>query len=325
MLDIYKPSYIKINSIEYLCFDIFIKNFQLYLICPYYKNNPIPFILKVNNKKIKITKKIVQILHEPFLIYIFTIPNEERNSDLFTISINYNKKIFTKNLKNSNYNEKKNKLSLTTLCKNDLYLLPLFLNYYVQQNVGAFYIYVNKKLTENILTYIKNIVNEISNIHIIIIEWNFPYYLYKEHHAQPSQIHHSLYFYGKPENEYMIFCDLDEYFYIKNEKILNLIENNPDIDTFGFHNIWSKTIDSKVPTTFPKKFLTTKKYLKYSERSKCIHKTKSIEKINIHYHNTFLISNPKILINNIFFHFYHFSQSKRIIPDKYYITELPIT
>ena len=47
-----------------------------------------------------------------------------------------------------------------------------------------------------------------------------------KHHAQPGQMHHALYKYGKNNYNYMIFCDLDEYIFIPNKTIKEYIFEN---------------------------------------------------------------------------------------------------
>jgi hypothetical protein len=53
------------------------------------------------------------------------------------------------------------------------------------------------------------------------------------HHAQPGQIQHALYKYGKNEYTYMIFNDLDEYMHIKNKKLIDII-NESNYDSIQF-------------------------------------------------------------------------------------------
>lgn len=324
-LFIYKPFSIKINKTNYLFFDLFIINNLLYVIQPYYKNFDPPFFITVNNIKIKINKIIKNIKYEPYKILVFNIPNELFDLKNYDLIIHYKKNKIFKNIHVIKENKKKTKLSLSTLCKNDLYLLPLFIEYYKKHGIENFYIYINKKINYNILQILNSIVYQFPEINLHFIEWNIEYFVNNKHHAQPSQIHHSIYFFGKPYNEYMLFCDLDEYFFLDNICLKQLIINNPLVDTFAFKNIWSKTLDRKIPKQFPSKFYCTKKFLPYSNRSKCIHKLKNIENINIHYHDNYLIENPIIDKKNFFFHFFHFSQPSRVINEDYFLMELPIT
>jgi len=112
--------------------------------------------------------------------------------------------------------------------------------------------------------YYNGIINDkiikicnISNLlDVTLIQWNYQYYNYGckyEHHAQPGQLHHAIYRYGKDICNYMIFCDFDEYLYIPDYTLLQYIMLNKDIDVIGFVNRWSKSIDNIIPKTLPNK------------------------------------------------------------------------
>ena len=51
-------------------------------------------------------------------------------------------------------------------------------------------------------------------------------------------MHDAIYRFGKNICDYMIFCDLDQYMYVKNNNLINLLDDN-NVDTFGFRNIWA--------------------------------------------------------------------------------------
>ena len=120
--------------------------------------------------------------------------------------------------------------------------------------------------------------------------------------------------------------------YLPNVSLKEYILQHKEIDSFGFLNKWSQslehttpfssrvlhTLNNKVPVTvFPKRFLTAKGVMPYNNRSKNIHKTSSVDTIGIHMAHAYIdsIKDPKLLIHNIMFHFYNWSKPKRVNKD----------
>jgi hypothetical protein len=115
-------------------------------------------------------------------------------------------------------------------------------------------------------------------------------------------MHDAIYRFGKKICDYMIFCDLDEYMYAKNNKLINLLEDNK-VDTFGFRNIWANTLDNKIPDIFPNKFKIGQKF-NYRIRSKCIHKMDTVEHIGVHFGTKF--TNKELVKSDYeMFHFHN--------------------
>ena len=299
-----------LNNYKYLFFDIFYKDNKLYLILPIY-NNPIqPNTIKISinndnvNHLLQITDTKIKNEPEPALIYIYDCIS---NLDTIKVNVEYNNISKTFTLKNCIISNKHD-LSLTTLFKDDYELFPLFYEYYKKQGVSHFYMYYNGKLTEQI--------KEIFNFNdVTLIEWDYQYWndstcTYR-HHAQLGQMHHAIYRYGKNISDYMIFCDLDEYLHIPNSgnNIKNYILNNKDIDTFGFCNKWSNTIDNIYPNTFPNSFFTSN-IIEYGARSKNIYKISSINTIGIHSTNSYYLNKQT---NFLMFHFYNWTAKDREI------------
>lgn len=110
----------------------------------------------------------------------------------------------------------------------------------------------------------------------------------------------------------MIFNDLDEYLYIPDQKIIDFIKANPEIDTFGFHNIWSITVDKNIPDTFPNTIITDTKKIHYGRRSKNIHNLDSIKTIGIHVSSQYNI-NPKHIHGLDMYHFYNWTRRNRVM------------
>lgn len=262
---------------DFTLFDVFLKNELITIVCSI-NNNPVnenEIDIYVNNTKLQYSHKYMKTTGEPCLIlfYICVEKTEE-------VTINYKKieRVFP--IDNIDTN-RKGTLALTTLCKNDYSYFPTFYDYYTKQGVEHFYIYYNGKLHDN--------VNKVMNYpNVTLIEWNFRYWnkgQYKckyKHHAQPCQINHALYKYGKQNYDYMIFNDLDEYFHIEGYSLKDYIKNNPSINIFGFRNIWARTITPGIPSTIPNEFLCSNVIWKYSRRAKNIYKTDDIKLAGIH-------------------------------------------
>jgi hypothetical protein len=293
-----------LNDYKQLFFDIFHKNNKLYLICPVYSKIPRD-ISKIrilyNNKSINLIKRISKIKYEPTEILIYNFTTNQEINDIIVKYENITKKFKLKHIKTKITNT----LSITTLFKDDFRLINIFYNYYKKQGVNKFYMYYNGILND-----------EIKKMYhlpgIVLIEWNFKYWNNTgfKHHAQLGQIHHAIYRYGIENNEYMIFCDLDEYMHIPNDTLIKFINNNKSIDQIGFCNYWSNTLDNKIPSLFPDKFSIGEKY-DFKKRSKCIYKLKSIRTINIHYDDSFNINNPQKINNFYLFHFFNWCNKKR--------------
>ena len=281
-----------------LFFEIFYKKNKIYMILPIYNSpyNENNIKISVNNKILTLDNKIVKDSIEPTLIFIYKYKSKKRK---IKVSVSYNN--ITKNyiLHNLTSNNKKY-LTLTTLFKDDYKLFPIFYKYYKDQGVEHFYMYYNGIITDDI----KSIFN-VKNV--TLIQWNFRYWNPNSckyiNHAQLGQMHHAIYKYGKNKSKYMIFCDLDEYMNISGKSIKNFILENKDIDMFHFCNYWSRTIDNKIPDSFPEKFWISEK-LRCNVQSKNIFKIKSIDFIGIHEK---LDSKLKSITDLKMYHFFNWS------------------
>lgn len=287
---------LKINDLV-IFFNIFLKDGELYLICPINKETDLiskEIVIMFNNKNLKLNREIIKDKYEPTQILIYEFPIN--NCDSFDILVKY--KQFSKNfiLKNI-ISKKKYKLTLTTLFKTDFNLINIFYDYYKKQGVEHFYLYYNGQITDNLKKLCDR--NDIT-----LIEWNYQYWntnaKYSRHYAQLGQMHDAIYRFGKNICDYMIFCDLDEYMRVEKKKLIDLVEDK-SVDTFGFRNIWANTIDNKVPDVFPNKFKIGEKF-NYRIRSKCIHKMDTVEHIGIHFGTKF---NKRELIKSDY-DMYHF-------------------
>jgi len=332
ILNIYKPNYIKKNKINYYLFDVFIRDNLLYIIMPLYKNYPCFRNIKVesNDKVLPLFKNYFNSKYEPFRILIYKIEdiiNEYIINEYINVKLSFDHLIFTKKIKVDNSNTKYN-ITFSTLCKDDYRLSENFINYYKNLGVDCFIFYLNLPITKEIENYYLELQKKYLNIKINLFEWNFDYWYYdgykKMHHIQPACINHALYKFGKSQSHYMLFCDLDEYIYLNGLTLTEFLKKNNFLDTIGFKNIWSKTISTKPEKPLPNVFLTSQKVYDYGVRSKCIHKSESIETLNIH-HGGLYNKNPAVFNNFYMFHFFNWTQKERKIHEVFFKFELPIT
>ena len=324
-----------------LFFDIFFKNNKIYLILPIY-NQPYStndIFIKVDNnpKPLIVTTKYIKNEYEPILIYIYDYYSSI-NTNTIHVSVEYKNIVHSYSLEHI-VTTMTNKLTLTTLFKDDYETFPFFYKYYKDQGVSHFYLYYNGRITPEIYEYIKS---NNDNNDITLIEWDFHYwnfldedkdktiakgeYLYA-HHAQMGQIHHAIYRYGKELNEYMIFCDFDEYLYIPKTSLLQFILQYPTIELIGFRNKWADLLDEKKHSNnqFPSKLITSSTIFNYGVRSKNIYKLSSVNTIYIHFCRNFNKPNIISYIDFYMFHFYKWSDPNRVILETCNIVENILT
>lgn len=290
---------------DFTLFDVFWKNKLIYLILSI--NNEVlnekDLSVSLNEINLNLKEKIIKNKYEPTLLFIYDDTNIDINKDL-TIRIVYKKQEFIKNIEKVINKENSNFLSLTTLCKEDYSLFPNFYKYYKSQGVEHFFIYYNGLLNDNIRKLFD--YNDVT-----LIEWNFRYWNSNTkyiHHAQLGQIHHALYKYGKNNYKYMIFNDLDEYLFIPDIKLIEYIKLNQTFTSFGFKNIWAKTIDNSI--NFQENLIIDKP-MNFTNRSKCIHLVSSVKLLNIHFASDYLMSNVQNN-ENIMYHFYNWCKKNRV-------------
>ena len=314
-----------LNETDVLFFDIFLKNNKIYLILPIY-NEPYStddIIITIDTKRIQNTTKYIKNGYEPILVYVYDYFVGESSKKIM-VSVDYKNIIKAFQLEHILSSEiKHNKLTLTTLFKDDYTIFPFFYDYYKKQGVSHFYMYYNGKITPEIRQLFGD--NDIT-----LIEWDFVYWndmtLSKnkyQHHAQLGQIHHAIYKYGKDTNDYMIFCDFDEYLHIPNNTLFNFINQYSNIDIIGFRNKWAETIDyfdNSKANIFPSKLITSNPF-RYAERSKNIYNLNAINTINIHFGHTYTKPNITGYTDFFMYQFYKWTNSERIIREDCNIIE----
>ena len=309
-------NYDKVNNFHlegdnYVYLDIFARDQSLFLLC---QSN-----IDVNSLHVKYKDKLLSLnkqenLHENIILLIYNINPIDKELEL---NIDYKEKHTNTNIIYEDYSKvNKKTLSITNLFKDDYYLIPMFIDYYKKQGIEHFYLYYNKKLSE-----LKSDDKILSDPNITFIEWDYIWFKDKDkHNAQPAQMNHFIYKYGKPLWKYTLFSDLDEYAHIKNsnKRLVDLVNSDEytNVDTFKFSCVWSDTIDKKIPCKnspciFPTQFNISVTPINY--RDKLINKLDSIISMkNIHemYDINFNKKDYKIHTdnnNNVLFHFFRWS------------------
>ena len=304
---------------DVLFFDVFYKNNKINLILPIYNQpySPNDIKLCVNNDThpLVLSKKFERNGYEPTLVYVYDYFAFSKEIKLKIEYLNITREY---NVTHIICNDSLKKLGLTTLFKDDYLAFPSFYEYYKKQGVSHFYMYYNGKITPEIREIFTKDKSDVT-----LIDWDFRYwnfldeekevaikkgdYLYA-HHAQPGQLHHAIYRYGKDVCEYMCFCDFDEYLYIPEMKLVQFLQEYPDIDMIGFRNKWVDTIkveDLKTQTT-----LMTSEPFPYGKRSKNIYKMSSVNTIYIHFCYDYTKTNIAGYTDFFFYHFYKWNNNK---------------
>jgi hypothetical protein len=283
-------SYNDINSFiidenHVLFFDIFYRNNEVILICPPYDNSSINhnnIQILHNFGLLKLKRRIIDNEWERVMVLIYEISCNDTMIDLNVIYNNNLKQYrLTCDIKLS-----KTILALTTLFKYDFYLMPIFHDFYKYQGVQSFFMYYNGTITDDIRNYM-------NYDDVILIEWNFAYWHrgmgvcptrgISPHHAQPGQINHALYKYGKILSDYMVFNDLDEYMHIDGCKLIDFISKMKLTDSFIFWNYWTDTLDGNIKSKIPLEFYTDEgEEGKLDYRTKSIHKVSTADLVGIH-------------------------------------------
>jgi len=295
-----------------LVVDIFCRNNQLICICPYksIKNNIYALNVVVNGRQLIDSTNLE--CSKLFYILIYQIYNV--NSDINVtaeISFNYMYNKITRSFKNI---QKKYilhhriikpvyKIIHSTLFKDDSFLLNKFINYHEKQGVEHFYMYYNNKIENN---------KFIEKDNVTYIEWNFPYHVNSENFSQPAQVNHALYKYGKPLSEYILLNDLDEYIYIPNLSLKQLIVEKPNYTAYMFLNVWCDTIeepdnideyrDNLISKDLPAIFYKDEYTWPFGKRNKNLNRIKDTNQINnIH---GLITNNIYSVPENVILHFF---------------------
>lgn len=273
----------------------------------------------------KVVARHVNKNKNPLIILIYEIPfeflnelNNQSDNQLDNQLDNHIEYNLIVNYENQEYDIKINDIDLflngiptttlgiTTLFKSDYKILPTYINYYLQQGVGLFFLYYNDVISNELISFLNDkLINLDANIRqkLIFIEWNMEYFLddyltkinktpsiYYAPYAQTGQINHALWMFGKTKTHYLIFNDLDEYLFIgdgnrNTSTSLDTIKNYSNkLIFFIFEQI---ICDNQFnPNTNELPIVScnkNQKYFKYPIRGKCIYDTHKINLVDVHH------------------------------------------
>jgi len=305
-----------IDDKDILFFDVFIKDNLLCVVKPiYYKPTPRleSWQIRVNGacvklfeNKISLNWRTESMNGEPSWITKYEIPDKAQ--DVYDVAIKV--KEITSSFQLVPHREEKKLFSVATLFKYDIEEYGRWYDYYKRQGVDNFYVYYNGTLNDAQ----KDIIDRDG---VTVINWDFRYvnfpllqkppkdshYKYG-HHAQPAQINHAFNLFN---DDYMLFCDFDEYLEWPHGTLRDMIIEHPDIDIFGFRNCWAKAAPSwGVYYDDP---------LDYPMRAKNIYKTKTYKNaVKIHSPAVMTGYNMKTDLN--MYHFHETNESKRLFENK---------
>jgi FkbM family methyltransferase len=297
-----KINMFKLTANTYLFFDIFARNNELILICPKY-NKKLLYSLQININNIILHDPNIIQAHEDLYVVKYKIYNVNKDGNI-NVNVKFNglqkSYILYYKIFNKIYN-----IVHTTLFKDEDFLINKFIDYHENQGIEHFFIYYNGNL-DNIRPMIKD--------NITYIEWVFPYKDTNNFFTQPSQINHALYKYGKPLSKFLLLTDLDEYIYIPNSTVRQLIVDNPNYEAYIFLNNWCDTIE--IPedinkyrqelnnSKLPLEFYRDTYIFPYGKRSKYLTKTDVLNLNNIH---STIYKHIYINENNVIYHFFRWS------------------
>jgi hypothetical protein len=167
-----------------------------------------------------------------------------------------------------------NYLSILAIMKNEAMNLKIWIDHYISQGVGHFYLIDNGSDDESV-----NIIND-------LIKNNYPITLHilLEKYVQ---VKHYRYVYDqenlKKATKWLIVADLDEFFYCKNSKISNELQNYEDYDyitskwrMFGSNNYIEHPKDIRISLT--------KRVKNLNPNTKYIFQTKNINSSSVDIH-----------------------------------------
>jgi len=228
------------------------------------------------------------------LIVLFKIPEDERDSLKFLIRRN-GYIVFSGEFPIAKKINKR-QISITTLFKYEVSFLKEWLDYHIRFGIDHFYLYENNfSFDKRVFEILKPYKDKGLVTHIL---WPYPYAIYNFKlrrfwpndsylYTQSPQINHALYKYSK-ETEWLLCCDVDEYFHsLKYNNIKNIIYNvvsQNNVASIKISGFWFGAIEDEIKRVEKKGVLET---FKYSEKfptsnSKCIFNTSKTQLASVH-------------------------------------------
>lgn len=231
-INIIYPNNFKIGENIYLFTDLFISGNDIIGVTKYYNNiNFNKIEIYVNNKK-----RFFDVIHihknsnEQSVICILKNVTIKKKMKIIVKYMKFRKQFI---LYKPDY--KKYYLTMSTLFKDDEFLLKSWIMHYKKIGVEHFYLYYNGKITDKLLKYFDNIDRKL----FTLIEWNYTYWVGPNIHlAQITEVNNSIYKY-RYNSKYIAFFDLDEYIVCKNLKNILKKYNSNNVASIIFNNSWA--------------------------------------------------------------------------------------
>lgn len=306
-----------IDDEDLLYFDVFIKDNLLCVVKPlYYKPTP-----RLENWVIRVNGETVKLIENKISLNWRTETENGEPSWITKYEINKVLDINEISIKMKNIHEifqlrphvqKKKLLSVATLFKYDIEEYKRWYTYYNNQGVDNFYVYYNGVLNDKQIKILER-------GNVTLINWDFRYvnfpllqkppegshYRYG-HHAQPAQINHAFHLF---RDDYMLFCDFDEFLEWPHGTLRDMILDHPDVDVFGFRNCWAKKAwfwDNEIYHDDP---------LEYPIRAKNIYKVENYKNA-VKIHSPSITKGYNIKSDLNMYHFHKTNASKRLFENK---------
>lgn len=264
------------------------------------------------------------VVHDPdknCMVILFEIPDEI--PDLFKYSIvRGGKKLFSAgHVGEKGHKDKrgyKYKLSVTTLFKYETDFLREWVDYHTLSGVEHFYLYENNstpdaKIAAVLAPYIRDGI-------VTHILWPYPYvfYNYKFRKIWPNdafsytqlpQINHSLYKCAA-ETEWLLSCDVDEYFYsprgMKLTEAIAAVDVAKDVSSIRMKGYWfGGTPDEVVRAGSDgvlRTFIRSEKHP--TSACKCIFNTATVRLASVH--NSLIHDTKEVTVSPDILHFNHY-------------------
>lgn len=270
-------------------YDIFFvqKTNNVCVIAPYYSKSGFSKIVceyAFNNQKI-VSKPI--ILDDPqknCLIVLFPSPQDAKE---VTYSIKSGRREIFSGKYLADEVTAKRKVSIATLFKYEIPFLKEWIDYHLSFGVEHFYIYENNSIAdERIFKILKPYIDEGKVTHIL---WPYPYVIYNYKlknfwpndsftNTQLPQVNHAIYKYSK-ETEWLLCCDVDEYFYSPKYnniyETINNIKTSKEVSSLKIPGFWYGATDEDLRQVERRGVLNTFTHSEKSptSSSKCLFNT----------------------------------------------------
>ena len=321
-LFIYKlKNYLRNTFFKPIFYDIFVRAPQgdICVIAPFYSLGGFAksvCVCYVDDKEIILQPAMVNDPEKNCLIVLFVL-SFNPNAD-FTFTIKKKRGEIFSGTYAKKYIEHKHRISITTLFKYESDFLKEWIDYHLIKGIEHFYLYENntvpdQKIAKILFPYIaKGLVTHIM--------WPYPYRIYDYHfkkfwpndafsYTQLPQINHSIYKFGA-ETEWILNCDVDEYFYSpKHTSIVDIIngaEKDGNTASIRISGFWFGGTVADVENA---KIEGVLKSFIYSEKEptsapKCIFSTELVKLASVH--NSVLFSGKEVNISADILRFNHY-------------------